>query len=294
MNHSTVQSPVVFITGTSSGIGKALTELLLSMGNYRVVATTREQSFNKLRETLPQLENLLLLPLNVERIEMHKEIVATVMNKWERIDVLVNNAAIAYRSVVEDLSPSEEYEQFAVNYFGPMNLIRVVLPYMRKQCRGKIINVSSVAGMMAMPTMSPYSASKFALEGASEALWYEVKPWNISVTLVQPGFVRTEAFRKVRYPENFTPNPEHPYWEEYSTMADFVNRFMERALATPQSVAKVIYKVIKSRKPPLRVPATPDAWFFILLRRLFPRRLYHSILYNRLPYRKWKTACKDG
>ncbi len=275
--------PVVVITGASSGIGAALVHLLCRTGRYRVVATTRQASLAALRQQFPPADDLWCCALDVDRFDTHAAFVEHLLQRWGRVDVLVNNAGIAYRAVVEDMSPEEEYQQFAVNYFGPMNLIRLVLPIMRRQRAGKIINVSSVGGMMAMPTMSPYSASKFALEGASEALWYEVRPWNIAVTLVQPGFVRSEAFRKVRLPHKARQQHHHPYRHEYRIMQEFIDRFMRLAIATPQSVARVIYRVIRSKKPPLRVPATPDAWFFILFRRLLPRRLYHWILYHQLP-----------
>ncbi len=275
--------PVVLVTGASSGIGAALVRLLAATRQYQVVATTRQASFATLVELFRTMPQVACYSLDVDRFDTHTEVIKEVHQRFGRIDVLVNNAAISYRAVVEDMSPEEEYQQFAVNYFGPMNLIRAVLPLMRAQRSGKIINVSSVGGMMAMPTMSPYSASKFALEGASEALWYEVRPWNIFVTLVQPGFVRSEAFRKVLLPKKAKQKAQQPYRWEYQAMQRFIDRLMERALATPHSVARVIYRVIRARKPPLRVPATPDAWFFILFRRLLPRRLYHWILYHQLP-----------
>ncbi len=275
--------PVVVVTGASSGIGAALVRLLAATRRYQVVATTRQASFARMVELFRTTPQVTCYSLDVDQFDTHTEVIRTIQQRFGRIDVLVNNAAISYRAVVEDMSPEEEYQQFAVNYFGPMNLIRAVLPLMRSQRSGKIINVSSVGGMMAMPTMSPYSASKFALEGASEALWYEVRPWNIFVTLVQPGFVRSEAFRKVLLPQKAKQKAQQPYRWEYQAMQRFIDRLMGRALATPHSVARVIYRVIRARKPPLRVPATPDAWFFILFRRLLPRRLYHWILYHQLP-----------
>ncbi len=275
--------PVVVVTGASSGIGAALVRLLAETRRYQVVATTRQASFARMVELFQTTPQVSCYSLDVDQFDTHTGVIRTIHQRFGRIDVLVNNAAISYRAVVEDMSPEEEYQQFAVNYFGPMNLIRAVLPLMRSQRSGKIINVSSVGGMMAMPTMSPYSASKFALEGASEALWYEVRPWNIFVTLVQPGFVRSEAFRKVLLPQKAKQKAQQPYRWEYQAMQRFIDRLMERALATPHSVARVIYRVIRARKPPLRVPATPDAWFFILFRRLLPRRLYHWILYHQLP-----------
>jgi short-subunit dehydrogenase len=161
-----------------------------------------------------------------------------------------------------------------------------VLPGMRAKRAGRIITVSSVGGMMAMPTMAAYSASKFALEGAHEALWYEVRPWGIRVSLVQPGFVDSDGFQKVRYTPK-SGRSEHelaePYHEHYVNMAPFIAKVMKSSRATPESVAKVVLKTMHRKHPPLRVPATRDAFGFSALRRILPRSAYHWLLYKMLP-----------
>ena len=137
-----------------------------------------------------------------------------------------------------------------------MDLIRLVLPGMRARRAGRIINVSSVGGMMAMPTMSIYSASKFALEGATESLYYEVKPWNIKVSLVEPGFVNSEGFSHTKFTTLSASSVEledEAYHQHYVSMAPFVERWMKRARATPDKIAKKIIKTITRRWPPLRV-----------------------------------------
>jgi hypothetical protein len=172
-----------------------------------------------------------------------------------------------------------------------MELTRLALPHMRWQRWGRILNVSSVGGMMAMPTMSAYSASKWALEGMSEALWYEVKPWNIRVSLIEPGFINSEGFEKVRFTglsSEGRMRSSDPYFTHYATMTAFIANIMGRTLATPDSVAKTVLRTLKRKHPPLRVPATLDAHLFALLRRLLPRRLYHAVLYRSLPgIRRW-------
>jgi short-subunit dehydrogenase len=140
--------------------------------------------------------------------------------------------------------------------------------------------------MMAMPTMAVYSASKFALEGASESLWYEVRPWNITVTLIQPGFVHSDGHLNVKPSRECLKSLKDrndPYYFHYHSMVPFINRLMDLSTATPEKVAAKISKVIKSRRPPLRVSATLDAHFFILFRRLLPRSLYHWLIYRALP-----------
>src|SRR5262245_16504087 len=151
-----------------------------------------------------------------------------------------------------------------VNFRAPMEMIRLVLPRMRERRRGRIINISSVSGMMAMPTMALYSASKFALEGACESLWYEVRPWGIKVSLVEPGFIHSDSFKRTRYTpksERATADQTDPYHVHYQHMMGFIARLMERTKVTPERVAKRILKVMDQPNPPLRVPAGIDAHF---------------------------------
>ena len=188
------------------------------------------------------------------------------------------------------MTEHDELNQIATNYLGPVGLIRLVLPYMRKLGRGKIINVSSVSGMLAMPTMASYSASKYALEGFSEALWYEAKPLGISVTLVQPGFIHSNSFRNICYTPLSAPENSFsgPYSDYYRNMGPFIEKLMGLSTTTPERVAKLILRVVRTENPPLWWPATLDATLFYYLRRLLPRRLFLPILFAALPgARRW-------
>jgi short-subunit dehydrogenase len=144
--------------------------------------------------------------------------------------------------------------------------------------------------MLAMPTMGSYSASKYALEGLSEALWYELKPLGISVSLIQPGFVRSKSFLNVKYsvlsgPEN---DIEGVYADYYQHMTPFIESLMKLSLTSPNDVAVRILKVIEAKKPPLWIPATIDAQIFYYLRRFVPRTLLLNLLFSVLPSaRKW-------
>jgi hypothetical protein len=204
---------------------------------------------------------------------------------WGGVNVLVNNAGISYRSVVEHMTETDEVRQMATNYFGPMGLIRLVLPHMREMGRGKIICVSSVSGMLAMPTMASYSASKYALEGACEALWYECRPLGIDISLVQPGFIRSKSFHNVYHtelsdPKNSKAGPYHDYYEH---MGPFVETMMRKSLSNPQKIAKLIIKTIQTERPQLWMPATLDALGFYYIRRIFPRRYLLPFLFYCLP-----------
>lgn len=282
--------PVVLITGASTGIGLALVKAL-SAKSYRIVATAREASLKRLAENgVINNDRVMVCSLNINDPSERTRLFKVIHDRWDGVDILVNNAGISYRSVVEHMTEADEQLQLQVNYHSPMALIRMALPRMRKQHWGRIINVSSVGGMMAMPTMGSYSASKFALEGASEALWYELRPWNVRVTLVQPGFVHSNSFQNVYWSAaaKKSAGERSDYQVYYQSMSVFVERLMRRARATPESIADQIVECMAGNHPPLRLPATIDAVFFSLIRRFFPRRLYHRLLYRNLPgVREW-------
>ncbi len=290
-------SRVVLVTGASTGIGLSLIRQLIEAG-FRTVATARESSLPRFAsEGIVPGERLLIYPLDVTVPAQQETVVQQVYDQWGRIDVLVNNAGVSYRSVTEHVDPQSEQEQFAINYFGPMQLTRLVLPRMRELRGGHIINVSSVGGMMAMPTMGIYSAAKFALEGASEALWYEARPWGIRVSLIEPGFINSDGFRKVFFTkpsQQAVQDSSNDYYAYYHHMSRFIEQMMTHSLSRSENVASTILRVMNQECPRLRVPATLDAWFFYFLRRLIPRHWYHAILYRSLPHlKKWVPDAKN-
>lgn len=282
---------VVLVTGASSGLGLALSRRLLA-GSDRLILTARASSLPRFAAAgIRESDRVRLRPLNVTCRSERALVVREAEQDWGGIDVLVNNAGITYRAVVEHFNEADDLEELNVNFIAPMELIQLVLPGMRAKRAGRIINVSSVGGMMAMPAMALYSASKFALEGACEALWYEVRPWNIRVSLVEPGFINSDSFKRTRYtPESAQAarDPGNPYHAHYSHMDRFIARLMGATRATPGTVANTVLRVMNQRHPPLRVPATFDAHLFALLRRVLPRGLYHRVQYAMLPgIRTW-------
>lgn len=283
---------MILVTGCSSGIGEAIGDLLIKRKAYRVVLTARQQSLEKVKARFPESDRVRVMALDVANAESRKSVIDEIQKSWGGVDILVNNAGISYRSTLEEMSDEDEHLQMETNYHGPIDLIRLCLPGMRKKGRGKIINVSSVSGMLAMPTMASYSASKYALEGASEALWYEARPFGINVSLIQPGFVKSHSFERVRFSQQSqkTHLGVGPYAGVYQTMEPFVASLMNRAWATPQSIARLVQDVIRTQNPPLWIPASFDAEFFYYLRRIFPRRLLQPFLYFCLP----KTAAWGG
>src|SRR5450432_556823 len=286
----------ILITGASAGIGLELAKLLLE-GPHRLALTARRSSLARFAEhgILPS-ERVMLLPLDVTIHDEREAAVRAAERRWGGIDVLVNNAGISYRAVAEHVTEAERISQLDSNFLGPMELIRLVLPHMREQRYGRIINVSSVGGMTAMPTMSIYSASKFALEGASESLWYEMRPFGVRVSLVRPGFIHSDGFRKVRFTaqgQRALSDASDPYHAHYANMNELIEGLMTLTFYTPRDVAETIRDVIEQKNPPLWISGTLDAYLFDKLRRWLPAGLYHRLLYAGLP-RIWRWGLPAG
>lgn len=280
------QPQVVLLTGASSGLGLEIAKKLLKE-DYHLVLTARESSLKRFEGTeFFDNDRVWLRPLDVINQEQRVNLILEINQRLGGVDILINNAGFTYRSVVEHVQEEEITKQMNTNFLGPMELTRLVLPFMRGKRRGRIINISSVGGMMAMPTMSIYSASKWALEGCTESLWYEVKPWNIKVTLIQPGFINSDSFTLVQHTKKskVSANKDgEAYQNHYKYMSKFVEKLMRLSPSTAEDVAKKTIKVMKMKRPPLRIAGTLDAHVFSIIRRLIPRKLYHRVLYHTLP-----------
>ena len=206
-------SKVWFITGAGSGIGAGTARAALKAGN-RVVASGR--NLDKVRNALRDVagENLALVHLDVSKEAQAKAAVDEAVKRFGRIDVLVNNAGYSILGVFEATTSAELERQFATNFYGVANVMRAVLPVMRRQRSGHIVNISSVAGVVGLKHCSAYGASKFAVEGLSLAVAEEVGQFGIRVTLVEPGFFRTRLL-----------DPRHVRWakssiEDYAAEGD--------------------------------------------------------------------------
>lgn len=290
-NQCMKEKPVVLITGCGSGLGYALAKLLYKENKFRVVITARSMdSVNLLKAEFPESNRCKVIELDITNRLKRDQTIAEVFSLWKSIDILINNAGISYRSVIEHMDEESELKQLDVNYLSPMSLIRLVIPSMREKGVGKIINVSSVSGMVAMPTMASYSASKHALEGATEALWYELRPFGISVSLVQPGFIKSNSFEKIHYSKKAKLSQilEGPYADYYSNMDSFVAKLMRKSLVTPEQIAQKILNLMIEESPPLWIPVTHDAQIFFWIRKILPRRIFHRFMYLFLPnVRHW-------
>lgn len=291
-DHYRSRRKVILVTGASAGLGLALAKRLIVDNNCFLVLTAREVSHYRFFDAaIFESPNIWLRNLDVTD---HKQITALITEINEKLggaDVLVNNAGITDRATVEESSNIYRQHQLDVNYLAPFEIISQVLSLMRKKRSGKIINISSVGGFMAMPTMSAYSASKFALEGASEALWYEMKPWDIHVTLVIPGFIHSEGFlhtTESNQCESSIKDAKSTYHEHYVGMKGLISKQMGSSHDTNEKIASKIIHVINTENPPLRVYVTFDAWLFFLIRKVCPPILYFWIIYHFLPnIKKW-------
>ena len=282
-----MKRPLVLITGASTGLGLAIAQRLRKSEKWTLILTAREASLDRFEKLqIYEDQYTFIRALDIRIPKQRAAIIEEAETKLGGLDILINNAGISLRSVVEHVREKDCSKQMLVNFLSPMELSRLSLSGMRARQSGRIINISSVGGMMAMPTMAVYSASKFALEGACEALWYEVRPWGIKVSLIEPGFINSDGFEKVHWTtlgKEALQNPADPYHYHYRDMTDFIAKIMHRVPSTPDTVAAKIERVMMQKNPPLRVPATFDAWLFSFLRRILPRGMYHALLYRSLP-----------
>lgn len=266
------QRRVVLITGASSGIGKACAEFLHGQG-YRVYGTSRRapRAVLETQEGEGYQQGFPLIPLDVISDESVERGVGTVLAREGRLDVLVNNAGFGLAGAVEETTVDEAREQFDTNFFGTLRLCRAVLPTMRQQGGGYILNVSSIAGLIGIPFQALYSASKFAVEGFTEALRLEVAPHGIRVVLVEPGDFRT-GFAASR---RLARAAHSPVYADRQAKALGVMERDETHGATPESVARLVYRIIRKGSPRLRYAVGPASETVALaLKRLAPSRLF--------------------
>lgn len=274
------QRKTILITGSSSGFGM-LTAVALAKAGYKVYATMR--NLNKqsalVKECEKQGVSVAIRALDVCKPETIAPVVAEMEKECEGVDVLINNAGFACGGFFEDVSQRNFEEQFATNFFGALQCTRAVLPGMRNRRRGLIINISSISGLDGTSGLSAYTSSKFALEGWSECLRYEVKPFGIYVTLVEPGTFKTEIFSAGNQKAGDNAlNPASPYYKMYMPMQKNFLRLAERHGQNPLRVVKTIVKIVRTSRPRLRHLVGTDAKIEMFLKRLLPSSCFEKIM----------------
>lgn len=253
----------VLITGASSGFGEVTASLLAERG-YRVFGTSRNPDRDRAR-------TYEMLPLDVRSDDSVRACVQVLMERAGWLDVLISNAGYELAGAVEETSIEEAKEQFETNFFGTARIVRAALPIIRKQGGGRILLMSSLAGLVGLPFHGFYSASKYALEGYAEALRHEVKKFNISVSFIEPGFFRTNLARSARISAKTI--------SEYARMRERALQVFERSVqagADPGTVASLILSIIESRSPRLRYRVGKDAKRLARIKTLVPEAAFEA------------------
>ena len=245
---------VWFITGAGRGMGVDIAKAALAAG-HAVVATGRNT--DAVADAVGEADDLLVVELDITSLASAEQAVQAAVERLGRIDVLVNNAGNFYAGFFEELTPEQMERQLATNLVGPMNVTRAVLPVMRKQRSGHIVTITSTGGIVGQEFCSAYSASKFGLEGWMESLRFEVEPFGIHTTIVEPGFFRTELLEKEStayadvsiddYAERTAQT--RPAWEAMSGKQG----------GDPAKLAKALVTIVDQEQPPLRWVAGAEA-----------------------------------
>ncbi len=256
---------VAVVTGSSSGIGYE-TALALARDNYFVYATMRNTGKAEQIQEVAKNENLNLevIELDVDNEESIKSAIKKIHAQKERIDVLVNNAGYGLFGCVEDITMDELKAQFETNFFGVVRLIQETAPIMRKQGSGIIVNVSSVAGRIGFPGTPAYISSKFALEGLSECMRYEMSPFGIKTIIIEPGVIQTNFFSAMKVSEG---KKDSPYKEITEKVLNAVKMMSEMG-TPPDEVAKTILKAIQTEEPLPRYIVGSDASMFLEAKKM--------------------------
>jgi short-subunit dehydrogenase len=262
-------SKVILVTGASSGIGKSIATFLQSKG-YSVYGTSRNpkniESFS-----------FKIIALDVLKVATIEKAIAHIIEKEGRLDVLINNAGMGITGPIEDTPTDEMRKVFDTNVFGAIDVMKAVLPQMRKQKSGMILNVTSIAGYMGLPFRGLYSASKGALELITEATSMEVKNLGIQVMNVAPGdFATNIAAGRFHTPVL----QKSAYKEKYQMNLDLMDAHVDDGM-DPIEMAKAVYKIINTKKPKIHYKVGDFMQkFSIVLKRMLPDRIYEKLLMN--------------
>jgi NAD(P)-dependent dehydrogenase (short-subunit alcohol dehydrogenase family) len=266
---------VILVTGASSGIGKCCAEYLSQQG-HRVYGTSR-RFYSTDSEQLSSNTNLFqMIQMDVTDESFVKKGIDDIIARESRIDVVVNNAGFAIIGSLEDTTIAEAKSQFETNFFGSLRVCRAVLPVMRRQRAGHIVNISSIGGLISLPFQSAYCASKFALEGAMEALRMEVRHFGIHVVLIEPGDFKTDITGHRQKTAESTQNSA--YGDAFKRVLRTVDSG-ERNGPTPEPVAELINKGISKKSPDLRYTVgNISQRIAVPLKKILPSRFFESLI----------------
>jgi len=272
---------VAVVTGTSSGIGHE-TSLALARSGFLTYATMRNLNKSENIKSVATKENL---PIHINQLDVTDDIsiknaVQAILSEVGRIDVLVNNAGYALNGAFEDLTMDEIKAQFETNLFGVIRTTQAILPIMRKQEFGIIVNMSSGAGRLGYPGGSVYVSTKFAVEGLSESMAYELEPFGIKVILVEPGVIRTN-FANAMVVAKKSQDPNSPYSQIMQKMATSFQHVIDCG-SSADVVAKVVLKAVTSENPNLRYLAGKDVETWVEGKRSMSDEEFYKMMKENL------------
>ncbi|MEI7219941.1 oxidoreductase [Pectobacterium carotovorum] len=268
-----MKSKVILVTGASSGIGEATALRLKASGHTVYAAARRIERMQKLAEA-----DIRVLPLDVTDSVSVQTVVDTIIAECGRIDVVVNNAGYGSYGAVEEVSPEEGRAQFDVNVFGAVRLTQLVLPHMRAQRSGTVINITSMGGKIYTPLGAWYHGTKFALEAISDCLRLEVEPFGIDVVVIEPGGIKTE-WADIAAAKLLDVSGHGAYAKQAEAMADsMVGESSRKRQSSPQVIADTIAQAVSARRPKTRYAVGFGAKPMICLRRLLSDRLFDRFM----------------
>src|SRR5919197_211243 len=275
---------VAVVTGASTGIGFE-TSLALARNGFHTYATMRKLEEGKSNQimNIAKNENLPLqaIQLDVDNDKSVLDAINKIVSENGRIDIVVNNAGYALVGALEQTSMEEIKAQFETNFFGAVRVIQAVIPIMRKQRSGKIVNITSMGGRIAIPLDSIYHATKFALEGLSESIQYELEPFGIKIILIEPGAVGSNFWKNwkmaAKTSDHKDKNNDSPYKQIKNNMLESFKQIEQNAIH-PSEVAKVILQAAKADNPDFRYVVGKDAATILETRRKISDREFRDLL----------------
>jgi NAD(P)-dependent dehydrogenase (short-subunit alcohol dehydrogenase family) len=279
MNHKTA-----IVTGTSSGFGLS-TSIELARKGFTVIAAmrNRHKSSGLLEEARKHgvQSRIIVFELDVTDENSVLAFRTRVLDEFGKVDVLINNAGYAGAGFVEEISMDEYRRQFETNVFGVIAVTKAFLPVMRKNRHGCIINVSSISGKVAFPGLSPYIASKYALEGWSESLRLEMQPFGVKVILIEPGSYKTNIWSSGKQVAVKSLESDSPYQEYMESIERYIANG-ENSFGDPLDVAKKIAQITSMDTPDIRYPIGRGVKATILVKNLLPWRIWEKIIISKL------------
>jgi NAD(P)-dependent dehydrogenase (short-subunit alcohol dehydrogenase family) len=278
---SSSNQKVAVVTGSSTGIGYE-TSLILARNGFLTYATMRNLNKSESIESITTKENL---PINIKQLDVTddtsvKNAVEAISSETGRIDLLVNNAGYGLNGAFEDLAMDEIKTQYETNLFGLIRTTQAVLPIMRRQKSGTVINISSGVGRFGLPGSSAYVSTKFAVEGLSESMSYELEPFGIKVVLVEPGVIKTNFVDGMVIARK-SQDPKSPYSQIIQKMVTGLEEMMKNG-SSPDLVAKVVLNAATNENPSLRYLAGNDVEQLLESKRKMPDEEFYKMMKQNL------------